>query len=131
MTYFDFFLVPVPWENKAEYEELARISAAILREYGALRTVETWLDEAGPEASSYHAVTARRDSAEYEGFRAAARARADETVVLSFVEWPDKATRDIGMERATADPRMQFDDHPRVFEGKRLIAGGFNPMLDE
>lgn len=130
MSYFDFYLVPVPRENAAEYEQLARISAEVLRECGALRTVECWLDESGPGSSSYHAQTARRASGEYPDFALAAGARPDETVVVSFVEWPDKAARDLGMQRATSDPRMQFGDRPTVFEGGRLIAGGFRPMLD-
>jgi len=128
MSYFDFYLVPVPRQNAGGYEELARISTEVLRECGALRTVECWLDESGPEASSYHAETARRQYLEYPGFALAAGARSDETVVVSFVEWPDKTTRDIGMERATSDPRMQFGDRPVVFEGGRLIAGGFRQM---
>lgn len=131
MAYIDFYLVPVPRDHKAAYEELAHISAPILKEHGALRVVECWLDESGPASSSYHAQAARRESDEYRGFPAAAGAGAGETVVLSYVEWPDKATRDIGMEGVTADPRMQFDDRPAVFEGRRLVAGGFNPMLDE
>lgn len=131
MAYIDFYLVPVPRDNKAEYEELARISAQVLAENGAIRVVECWLDESGPESSSYHAETARRESDEYRGFASAAGANAGETVVLSYAEWPDKATRDIGMERATSDPRMQFRDRPSVFEGGRLVAGGFKPMLYE
>jgi uncharacterized protein YbaA (DUF1428 family) len=55
---------------------------------------------------------------------------ADETSVWSWVEWPDKATRDSGMEKAMADPRMQFQDRPVVFDGTRVIAGGFEPLLD-
>lgn len=131
MTYMDFYLVPVPRENKAAYEELARISAQVLRECGALHVVECWLDESGPPSSSYHADAARDDSLDYQGFSAAAGAGPGETVVLSFAEWPDKAARDTGMERALGDPRMQFQDLPSVFEGRRLIAGGFRPMLDE
>ena len=131
MAYIDFYLVPVPRGNAAAYEELARISAPVLRECGALRVVECWLDESGPASSSYHAETARRASDEYQGFTVAAGANADETVVLSFVEWPDKTTRDIGMERFTGDPRVQFQDRLGVFDGGRLIAGGFKPMLDE
>lgn len=130
MTYIDFYLVPVPTENKAAYEELARISARVLREYGALRVVECWLDRSGPEASSYHGSEARLDSAQYGTFVHAAGACKGETVVMSFVEWPDKATRDAAMEKVTSDPRMQFDDQPPTFEGRRLIAGGFKPMLD-
>ncbi|MDR7481568.1 MAG: DUF1428 domain-containing protein [Armatimonadota bacterium] len=130
MTYIDCYLAPVPIENRAAYEELARISADVLREYGATRVVECWLDDAGPDASTYHASTARLGSENYATFPRVADARADETVVVSFVEWPDKATRDAGMEKVTSDPRMQFENRPPVFDGKRLIAGGFKPMLD-
>lgn len=129
MPYFDFFLVPVPRENKAAYEELARISAVVVQESGALSIAECWLDESGPEASSYHATDARLDSESYASFYKAAGAKAGETVVISYIEWPDKATRDSGMARVTSDPRMQFEGLPPTFEGRRLIAGGFNPML--
>jgi uncharacterized protein YbaA (DUF1428 family) len=131
MTYIDFYLVPVPHDNKGAYEELARVSAQVLREFGALRVVECWLDESGPAASSYHAVAARGDAEDSKGFRAAAGAGVGETVVMSYAEWPDKAARDIGMEGATADPRMLFEDRPPTFDGRRLVAGGFEPMLDE
>lgn len=131
MTYIDCYLVPVPTENRAAYEELARMSARVVTEYGALRVVESWLDESGPEASSYHAEQVRADSDEYASFIAAAGVRDGETVVMAFVEWPDKATRDSGMRRVTGDARMLFPDRPPVFDGKRLIAGGFKPMLDQ
>lgn len=94
-----------------------------------MRVVECWLDYSGPETSSYHASEARLDSEQYGTFVQAAGARKGETVVMSFVEWPDKATRDAGMEKMTSDPRMQFEDQPPIFDGRRLIAGGFKPML--
>ena len=129
MPYFDCYLVPVPLENRAAYEELARITSALVREQGALRIVECWLDESGPESSTYHGSDVRMPSLDYGTFRGAAGAGDGETVVLSFVEWPDKATRDAGMEQVTSDPRIQFEDMPPTFEGARLIAGGFIPML--
>jgi uncharacterized protein YbaA (DUF1428 family) len=128
MTYIDCFLAPVPRENKTMYEELARLSAQVVREHGALNVVECWLDDSGPDASSYHGAEARTTGAEYGSFVAAAGARQGETVVLSYVEWPDKATRDAGMEKVTHDPRMQFSDRPSAFDGRRLIAAGFKPM---
>lgn len=130
MTYIDCYLVPVPRANEAAYEALARISADVVREHGALRVIECWLDESGPEASSYHSMEARLDSSNYGSFARAAGAREGETVVVSYVEWPDKAARDVGMQRVTRDPRMQFQDWPPVFDGRRLIAAGFKPMLD-
>lgn len=129
MSYIDCYLAPVPRAQRAAYENLARISAQVVKEHGALRVVECWLDESGPDASSYHAEEARVDSSAYPTFAKAADARDGETVVMSFIEWPDKATRDAGMAKVTSDPRMQFQDMPPVFEGRRLIAGGFIPML--
>jgi uncharacterized protein YbaA (DUF1428 family) len=130
MNYIDCYLVPVPRANKAAYQRMAMLSAQILREYGALRTMECWLDETGPEASSYHGDTARRDEEHrYNSFSEAAGVHDGETVVMSWVEWPDKATRDAGMAKLTSDPRMQFDGQAPVFDGSRLIAGGFLPML--
>lgn len=131
MAYLDFYLVPVSRGNKAAYEDLARISGEVLRECGAVRIVECWLDESGPSASSYHAEAARQAYSEYLEFGAAAGAGPDETVAVSCVEWRDKASRDAGMELATRDARMQFGDRPQVFDGGRLIAGGFTPMLYE
>jgi uncharacterized protein YbaA (DUF1428 family) len=102
----------------------------VLRDHVALRVVECWLDEAGPDASTYHGSDSRRPAEEYGTFYAATNAREDETVVMSWVEWPDKGSRDAGMDKVTADPRMQFGDQPMVFDGARLVAAGFLPMLD-
>lgn len=128
MSYIDCYLAPVPRANRAAYEALARVSAQVVMEHGALSVTESWLDESGPDASSYHGVAARQEDAAYGSFCSAAGAGPDETVVLSCVAWPDKAARDAGMAKVTADPRMQFDDQPPAFDGRRLIAGGFQPM---
>lgn len=130
MSYIDCFLAPVPRANRAQYEQLAALSREVLRDHGALRVVECWLDESGPEASTYHGVDARQPDSHYGTFQGAAGARDGETVAMSWVEWPDKESRDRGMEKVTADPRMQFGDQPAVFDGARLIAGGFQPMPD-
>jgi uncharacterized protein YbaA (DUF1428 family) len=130
MTYIDCYLAPVPRANKAAYERLAEISAEVVKAHGALRVSECWLDESGPVASTYHGDSARRDADQYSNFFKAAGAREGETVVMSWVEWPSKAARDAGMAKVTSDPRMQFDGQPSAFDGLRLIAGGFLPMLD-
>lgn len=130
MSYIDCYLAPVPRANRTAYKELAKLSAEVVKEYGALRVVEAWLDDLGPDASTYHGESTRSRTTQYGSFMAAAGANADETVVLSWIEWPDKATRDIGMAKLTSDPRMQFTDKEPVFDGARLIAAGFIPMLD-
>ena len=129
MAYIDCFLAPVPRANRAAYEELARISAVVVKEHGALSVMECWLDESGPDAQTYHGAETRESAVDYGSFAKAAGAQQDETVVVSYVEWPSKAARDAGMEKVTNDPRMQFGDQPPAFDGRRLIAGGFQPML--
>jgi uncharacterized protein YbaA (DUF1428 family) len=136
MKYVDGFLTPVHGTKREVYRDLARRAASVLKECGAIRVVECWLDES-PDASVdfYHASEARPSlggplNAASSGFRAAVGASRDEAVVFSWVEWADKASRDTGMSRAMNDPRMQFTEDEPVFEGSRLIASGFIPILD-
>lgn len=129
MPYFDCYLAPVPRANKAAYEQLARIAEQVLREHGATRVVDCWLDDGGPQGESYHGSTVRLASDQYPSFAHAVGVQAAETVAMSIVEWPDKAARDAGMQKVTGDSRMQFDDRPAAFEGRRLLAAGFMPML--
>ena len=66
-------------------------------------------------------------------FRKAVQANADETVVFSWIEWPDKATRDAAMARMgdlmRTDDRLNPEKNPMPFEGKRMIYDGFAPAL--
>jgi uncharacterized protein YbaA (DUF1428 family) len=116
MSYIDGFVAGVPAANKEAYLALATKAAAIFKKCGALRVVETWGDDV-PEGK----VT---------DFRRAVAAEEGEVIVFSWVEWPDKATRDEGWKKMMEDPEMQpGQDMP--FDGKRMIWGGFNPILDQ
>ena len=115
MEYVDGFVVPVPAGNKDAYREMAVKFAPLFKEFGALRMVECWGDDV-PDGK----VT---------DFRRAVQAEEGEVVVFSWITWPDKATRDAGMKRVMVDPRMQpGGDMP--FDGKRMIFGGFQVILD-
>ncbi|HET6629927.1 MAG TPA: DUF1428 domain-containing protein [Woeseiaceae bacterium] len=114
--YLDGYLLAVPEGNKQAYREMAQKAAQMFKEYGATRVVEGWGDDV-PEGK----VT------DYKG---AVKAKKDEKIVYSWVEWPDKATRDAGWKKAMDDPRMQMGkDMP--FDGQRMIYGGFTPILDQ
>jgi uncharacterized protein YbaA (DUF1428 family) len=113
--YVDGCLIPVPAANQDAYREMADKQAGILKEYGATRTVDAWGDDV-PDGK----VT------DYKG---AVKAKTDEKVVYSWIEWPSKQARDQGWQKALEDPRMKNIKLP--FDGKRMIYGGFAPILDE
>jgi uncharacterized protein YbaA (DUF1428 family) len=115
MTYIDGFVVPVPAREKAAYRELAGKAAVVFKEHGATRVVECWGDDV--------------PAGEQTDFMRAVAARDDETVVFSWVEWPSKAVRDQAGPKVMADPRMQPDGE-MPFDGKRMIFGGFESLLD-
>jgi uncharacterized protein YbaA (DUF1428 family) len=116
MSYFDGFVVPVPKGNRQAYLDMATKGLAVFKEYGATRMVEAWSDDV-PEGK----VT---------DFYRAVQAQPDEAVVFSFIEWPDKATRDEAWAKIMADERMKPEgDMP--FDGKRMFWGGFSPILDQ
>ena len=114
MSYIDGFVIPVPAGKKQAYREIAAKAAPIFREYGALRVVECWGDDI-PDGK----VT---------DFKGAVKAEAGESVVFSWIVWPSKEARDAGNAKVMADPRMKPDDMP--FDGKRMIMGGFEVLVD-
>ena len=117
MSYIDGFVVAVPTANKEIYQQFAQASAAVFKEYGALKLVECWGDDV-PEGK----ITS---------FPMAVKCQPDETVVFSWITWPSRQARDLGMEKAMADPRLQPDKNPMPFDGKRLIYGGFEIIVDQ
>ncbi len=63
-------------------------------------------------------------------FPMAVKKEENETVVFSWVVWPSREVRDEGWKNLMADPRMASDANPMPFDGKRLIYGGFQTILD-
>ena len=116
MSYIDGFVAAVPTVNKEKYIEHAKISAVVFKEHGALKIIESW-GESVPDGD----VTS---------FPMAVKCGEDETVVFSTVVWPSKEIREAGWQAIMEDPRMHPDENPMPFDGKRLIYGGFEVMLD-
>jgi uncharacterized protein YbaA (DUF1428 family) len=114
MTYIDGFVAAVPTANKEMYLQHAQAAAVVFKEFGALSVVETWGDDV-PEGK-------------LTSFTMAVQRKSDETVIFSWITWRDKQARDMGMKKAMEDKRLTSMEMP--FDGKRMIYGGFEVVLD-
>ena len=115
MSYVDGFVIAVPTANREKFRQHGEMAAAIFIENGALSLAECWGDDV-PDGK----VTS---------FPMAVKLKEDETVVFSWIVWPDKATRDAGMAKLMTDPRVQPDVNPMPFDGQRMIFGGFEMIV--
>lgn len=114
MSYVDGFVVAVPTANRDAYLKLAETVAADFRRLGALQVVECWGDDV-PEGK----VTS---------FPMAVQCKPDETVVFAWILWPSRAVRDAAHQKLVAE--MERPREPMPFDGKRMIYGGFEMVLD-
>ena len=113
--YTDGFVVPVIDSKREAYREMASKMAKVFREHGANRVVETIADDVphGKVTDFYRAV----------------KAEDGETVAFSFIEWPDKQTRDQAWAKIMEDESMRPQGE-LPFVGQRMFWGGFEPVVD-
>ena len=113
-SYVDGIVVPVQTDKREEYARLAGENAKIFREHGATRVIETLGDDVphGQLTDFYRAV----------------KAEEGETVAFSFIEWPDKASRDQAWQKIMAEDRMKHG--AGLYDGKRMFWGGFDVIVD-
>jgi uncharacterized protein YbaA (DUF1428 family) len=117
MNYVDGFVAAVPTANRDKYLQHATEMAAVFKEFGALSVVECWGNDV-PEGK-------------LTSFTMAVQRKDDEAVVFSWVTWPSKEVRDAGWAKMMADPRVMGDKAaPMPFDGKRLIYGGFEMIVN-
>ena len=114
-SYIDGFVVPVPENKREAYRQLAAKMSKLFRQHGARRVVEAFSDDVpkGQVTDFYRAV----------------KAEDGEGVVFSFIEWPDKATRDEAWKAIMEDDGMKPEDG-MPFDGKRMFWGGFDKVVD-
>ena len=116
MAYIDAFIAAVPTANKETYLKHAQDSVPVFKKYGALRILENWGSDI--------------PAGEVTSLPLAVKAREDETVVISMAFWPSKEVRDEAWAKMMEDPFFK-DGPPQPFDGKRMIFGGFDTILDE
>ncbi len=116
MSYIDGSVLAVPTANRDAYQKLAQTVSGVFKDHGAERVVECWGDDV-PDGK-------------LTSFPMAVKKADDETGVFSWIVWPSTAARNAGMKSVMSDPRMKPEQHGNVFDGKRMIFGGFEVILD-
>lgn len=116
MTYVEGFLTPVPTANKAEYIKHAHSAIDLFKGLGATRFVEAWGDDV-PDGK-------------VNDLKQSVALKDDETVLFSWLEYPDKATRDAANETMMSDPSALEGMKDMPFDGSRMIFAGFDAIVD-
>ncbi|HYQ25703.1 MAG TPA: DUF1428 domain-containing protein [Polyangiaceae bacterium] len=117
MSYVDGFVVPVPKTKLEDYKRLARTASQVWREYGALEYREWIADDVKP--------------GKLTSFPQSVALGEDETVVFAWITYESRAHRDAVNEKVMQDPRMKTDPSKWPFDGKRMIFGGFAPLIGD
>ena len=116
MTYVDGFLVAVQKDRLDEYKKIAEIAAEVWMENGATSYMEAAADDV-----PYGELTS---------FPRAVMAKDDEVVIFAYVTYPSKEIRDACVKKVFEDPRMQPQMESMPFDGKRMMFGGFNGIVE-
>ncbi|TKT74897.1 DUF1428 family protein [Aquamicrobium sp. LC103] len=116
MAYVDGFLLAVPKANLEEYKEMTRVAGDVWMSLGALTYVEC--------------VAADVPYGELTSFPRAVQAKEDEVVIFSWITYESREKRDEINAKVMSDPRLAGDRWRNVFDGKRMIFGGFAPFLE-
>src|SRR4029078_11856090 len=103
MSYIEGFVAAVPRANKEAYRKHATEALDYFKKLGATRMVENWGDDV-PDGK----VT---------DFKRSVKAKPDEDVIFSWLEYPDKATRDSANIAMQNDPVMKMSGKSMPFDG--------------
>ncbi|MCC0029589.1 MAG: DUF1428 family protein [Brucellaceae bacterium] len=116
MAYVSMFAASVPTAKKDEYVAMASKVDSWFRKQGATRVVDCWgADVPDGKLTSFPMAVKKED---------------DETVVVGWVEWPAKADADAAFTAMQTAEEFSPDKTPMPFDGKRMIFGGFDVIVD-
>ena len=114
--YVDGFVLPVPKSKVEEYRKVASEAGRVWMEYGALEFIECVAEDVKP--------------GEVTSFPQSVKLEPDETVVFSWIVYESREHRDRVNEKVMADPRTKMDPSTMPFDGKRMIFGGFEVLVE-
>lgn len=115
MAYIEAMVAAVPTADKAAYLDYAREVGSLFKQHGALATTDCWGSDV-PEGK-------------LTSFPLAVKCGPGETVAIGWITWPSKEARATAWEALMKEPKMQPGAMKMPFDGKRMIYGGFEVIL--
>jgi uncharacterized protein YbaA (DUF1428 family) len=116
MNYIDGYVAAVPTANREAYRLMAEKMAILFKKHGALNVVENWGEDV-PEGK-------------LTSFTMAVKREANESIVFSWITWPSRAVRDEAWKAVMEEPIMKNNEYSKLFDGKRMIFGGFQTIVE-
>ena len=115
--YVDGYIVPVPKKKLQVYRRMAMKAGKVWREHGALEFRENVADDV--------------KVGKLTSFPRSVKLKPGETVVFSWIVFKSRAHRDRVNAKVMKDPRLadMMDPKGMPFDGKRMIYGGFSPLV--
>ena len=116
--YVDGFVLPIPKKNRAAYIKMARTAGKVWREHGALDYKECIADDVKP--------------GKWTSFPQSVKLKKNEAVWFSYIVYKNRKHRDRVLAKAMKDKRLagMMDPKKLPFDGKRMIFGGFEVVVD-
>ena len=118
MSYVDGFIVAVPKKKIAVYLKMARLSAKVWREHGAVEYREAVADDV--------------KKGKLTSFPRSVLQKPSETVIFSWIVYKSRAHRDRVNAKVMKDPQIANMMEPKAmpFDPKRMAYGGFKVLVD-
>ncbi len=115
--YIDAFVLTVPNDKIATYKKLARKASKLWRDFGALEYRECVADD--------------MDAKGMLPFPKMTKAKADETVIFSYIVYESRKHRDAINKKVMEDPKVlaMCAATEGVFDCKRMAYGGFKSFV--
>ena len=116
--YVDGFVLPIPKRKLDAYRRMARKAGKVWREHGALEYRECVAEDVA--------------MGKLTSFPRSVKRKPGETVVFSWIVFKSRAHRDRVNAKVMKDPRLadMMDPKDMLFDGKRMIWGGFELIVD-
>lgn len=114
--YVQGYVAPVPKANKEAFARMCATMREVMVDHGALHAVDTWAVDIS--------------DGKVTDFKRAVAAKQGEAIAFGFVEWQSKEAFERAQPKVRGDERMPPPGSAMPLDGKRMIFGGFDVIVD-